>query len=272
MEDEHRDIREQLLPYALGQLDAAQRAEVEAALDGDAELRRELEQIEAVGAHIVGSVPRVPAPPDLKARVLHAVSAGADRPAVASRGDDVAGGSRANAAAASPVSLDDARGRRRRRAVPAALSGMLAAACLVLAAVAFSLSQDVEDQRARAERLERDASGRRGSPVGLEGTKVHAVSTKGAMDQAHGSLLKISDKQWILVLRDVPSAGVGRSWQVWTLDSNGFVENVAQWVNGTPTRVLVLDRSDVREVMVSLEPGTRPAPVPSSAPVANVKV
>ena len=259
MNDAHsEEMRELLLPYALGQLSVTEREQLEVALDADPDLRRELEAIEELGARILADVPRVAAPAALRTRVLDAVSPGADRPV-------------SESAAAPVASLDVAR-TRRRRLLPGAIAGSLVAACLVLAVVAVDLSRDLDVARDRADRLAQVAAERPGPPQGFEGSTTHPVSTTGEFADAHGSLVRISDKQWILLLRNVPSPGIGKSWQVWTLDSNGLVENVAQWVKGDSTRMIVLDRSDIKEVMVSFEPSTRPVPVPSSAPVADVKV
>lgn len=267
MTDDHRhdEIRELLLPYALGELDPADRARVERELDADVELRRELELFEAVGARVVSGIELTPAPPAMKGRVMAAVRAGADRPPVA---EPVA----APASAAEPRRIGTARSERRRRwfAGPA-FAGSLAAACLVLAVVAIDLGRDLDAAERRAERLERSASEGDGPPPGFGGAEPFAVATSGNFKSATGSLIKVSETKWILAVEDVPSPGLGHSWQVWTADSNGIVRNVAQWVSGG-TQLIVLDSPDITEVMVSFEPTTRPAPSPSLPPVADVKV
>ncbi|MCW2925903.1 MAG: hypothetical protein JWM98_3307 [Thermoleophilia bacterium] len=254
--EDNEEMRELLLPYALGHLEPVERARVQAALDASPELQRELEHVECAGARIIQSVPQVHAPPALKGRVLDAIRTSADRPVT------------------EPVTSIASFRETRRRRFTAATAGaaVLAVACIALGLVAVNLSNDLDHQRARADRLAKSAQ--RGSelPAGFEGVSSQTVSTSGGLADARGSLVHLGGDKWILLLRGVPRAGLGKSWQVWTKDSNGLVENVAQWVDGDATRVITLDRGDIREVMVSFEPTTRPAPVPSSAPVADVHV
>jgi len=256
-DDEHRqEIREQLLPYALRELGPDDRMRVEEALDGDPTLRRELEDVEAAGARLMASVPHVPAPASLKGRVLSAVSAGADRPDLAK--------------SPAVVPITQARSAWRGQIAPFGIAG-LAAACIALALVSFGLDRDRDSERARADRLEQQAGEERASG-GFLGVSSRELTTSGSMQSATGSLIRVSEDKWILLLRGVPAPGVGRSWQIWTADSRGQIRNVAQWLDGGDTRVVVLDRSDIKQVMVSLEPTTRPAPVPSSDPVVNINV
>lgn len=258
---QHDQMKELLLPYAVGELSTGERTRVQHALDVDADLRRELEMIEAVGARIItGAVEVTPAPPELKGRVMTAIRAGSDRPPVDA------------AAASQPRAIGSARSARRPRwsAMPA-FAGGLAAACLVLAVVAFDLGRELDAAERRAERLERAVDERGEEPAGLEGAEPFAVSTSGNFESAQGSLIRISDGKWLLAVRDVPSPGVGRSWQVWTASSSGIVRNVAQWSSGG-TQLVVLDNADIVQVMVSFESTTRPAPSPTLPPVADVKV
>jgi hypothetical protein len=256
MSQSHDDIRELLLPYSLDLLEPGERARVEQALAADPALRTELASFEEVGARLVSGVELTPAPPQLRGRVLDAIHQGVDRDAVAP----------------TPVaSLAHARERRRRRFVMPAFAGGLAVACLALAVVAVSLRNDLDSARSRADRLAAAANSARGQQNELAGATHYAVSTNDGFAKASGSLIQVSRDKWILLFNDVPSPGVGKSWQVWTADSNGLIQNVAQWSTGS-TQLIVLDRADIKEVMVSYEPTTRPAPVPSSAPVADVKV
>lgn len=261
------EIRELLLPYALRELDAADRERVERALDRDADLRRELEVLEAVGARVVSGTELTPAPPAMKGRVMAAVRAGADRPPV-----DAA----APATEPEPRAISSARSAPRRSwfAMPA-FTGSLVAACLVLAVVAFDLGRDLDAAERRADRLERAAEqpgpGDDGPPAGFEDAQPFPVATSGKLEAAQGSLIRIADDKWLLAISNVPSPGVGRSWQVWTASSRGMISNVAQWSTGG-TQLIVLDDPDIVEVMVSFEPTTRPVPTPTLPPVADVKV
>jgi hypothetical protein len=258
MSQPHDDIRELLLPYSLDLLEPGDRARVEQALAADPALRSELASVEDIGAQLVGGVELTPAPPQLRGRVLAAIQHG-----VAHDDSDVA-------ATAAPIPITSAPSRRRFRFAMPALAGGLAAACIALAVVSVSLRSDLDSARDRADRLAAEADGK-DVPPGLDGATHYAVSTNSGFAKASGSLIQVSKDKWILLFNDVPAPGVGKSWQVWTADSNGLIQNVAQWSTGS-TQLIVLDRADIKEVMVSYEPTTRPAPVPSSAPVADVKV
>lgn len=273
MSNDPVDIQELLLPYSLGQLDDAERARVRLALDADPRLREQLAEFEELAARLVSSVEQVPAPTALKARVMDAVDAGAR------------GGAQQQAAQAvqtaqfeqlEPVEQElpmttvtrPSRFRRRQFAWPA-LAGGLAAACVALAVVSVGLDRELEQRDSRLDRIEAQLEEGEDSP--FAGSETLAVSTSGKLDPATGSLVRVGDDTFVLLLRDVPSPGVGNSWQVWTADRNGIVRNAGLWQSGS-VQTMVLDAADISQVMVSLEPTTRPAPVPSSDPVANVQV
>lgn len=251
---EHPEIAELLLPYSLRQLDDAERARVEAALDADPDLRAELEALEATAARMVASLPRVSAPPQLRARVFDAIGA-----------------------AEKPASLADARDLRARRAggsrfggrlfAPAA-AGVLAVACVVLALTVVGLRSDLSSTERRLDRL-RDAGA---APAPARGLTTHAVDTSGPLDAATGVLVHVDDNTYVLSLRNMPDAGQGRSWQVWSRDTTGRVRNIGIWTDDARTHTLVVDSGPVDEVMVSLEQSTEPVDVPSSGPVADVRI
>lgn len=265
----HEDIRGLLALYALRQLDERDQVRVERALAADPELRRELGQYEHVAARLADGITPVSAPASIKHNVMASVRASA---AHRNGGtiDDIAAA--AESARPAPERTSRARDRARRRWFTApAFTGAMAAACLLLAVVAIDLGRELDAANMRADRLERAAEEGAGTPPGFENATPHPVDTSGEFASATGSLIQVSEDKWILAFNDVPTPAVGRSWQVWTADSNGLIENVAQWKSGD-TKLLVLDRADIVEVMVSYEPTTRPVPVPSSAPVADVKV
>lgn len=261
--ERHDEIRELLPLYALQQLDERDQVRVERALAADPELRRELGAFEHVGARLADSISPASAPASIKQNVMASVRASA---AHRNGGtiDDIADA----AESARPAA---ARARRRWFSPGPAFTGAMAAACIVLAVVTINTAQDLESANLRADRLEKSAQAPAGAPAGFEDARPHTVSTTGAFEGATGSLIQVSKDKWILAFNDVPTPAVGKSWQVWTADSNGLIENVATWKSGD-TQLLVLDRADIVEVMVSYEPTTRPAPVPSRAPVADVKV
>ena len=268
-ETRHDEIRELLALYALQQLDERDQVRVERALAADPELRRELGAYEHVGARLADGIASASAPASIKHNVMASVRASAAHRAGGSI-DDIA----AAAESARPASERSSRARdraRRRWFTAPAFTGAMAAACLLLAVVAIDLGRDLDAANLRADRLEKAAQQNTGAPAGFEDATPHTVATTGDFEGATGSLIQVSEDKWILAFNDVPTPAVGKSWQVWTADSNGLIENVAQWKSGD-TQLLVLDRADIVEVMVSYEPTTRPAPVPSSAPVADVKI
>lgn len=262
--DRHHEIRELLVPYALRMLDAEQRSRVERALDSDPELRAELEAFERVGADLVGTVPRQPAPPELKQRVLAAVQAPAQR-------EPLAHDAPAVAADEPPVDELARRRRLRRPWFGPAVTGALAAACVLLAFIAFDASGDLNSANERLERIEAELSDRTSAPAGIRGATPYPVSTTDEFSSAKGSLIRVSDDKWILAFNDVPEPGDGRSWQVWVASSAGDVRNVDQWQEGG-TQLVVLDSDDIVEVMVSYEKTTRPVPTPGGEPVADIKL
>jgi hypothetical protein len=252
--DEHQELPELLVPYALGQLDAAAATRVKRALDTDPELRAQYAEIEAVGARLAASVPAVAAPPALRSRVLDAVAAAAVPHPV------------------EPLRRERVQRSRWRFALPSLAAGF-AAATLVLAGVAINLDRKLDDTASDLKAATSEGAGRpSGAPAGFEGSTIHPVSTSGDMAPASGSLINVGGDQMLLVLRDVPEPGEGNSWQVWTADSDGTIQNVAQWISGGETQIVAIDRTDITEVMVSFEETTTPVPAPTSAPVADVKV
>lgn len=266
--DRHHEIRELLVPYALRMLDAEQRSLVERALDADPELRAELEAFERVGADLIGTAPHRAAPPDLKARVLAAVQAPAQREPIAQ--DSVA------AAAASPSlepRADQLARRRARRSWFAGpvLTGALAAASILLAVVAFDVSNDLDAANERLERIETELIDVDRAPAGFVNATPYPVPTTQEFSSAKGSLIRVSDDKWLLAFNDVPDPGEGRSWQVWTASSSGEIRNIDQWSEGD-TQLVVIDTDDIVEVMVSYENTTRPVPTPGGEPVADIKL
>ncbi|MCZ4497015.1 MAG: hypothetical protein JWM25_1600 [Thermoleophilia bacterium] len=248
------ELAELLVPYALGQLDPADSARIKDALETNEALRTELREIEAVSATLAGSFEPVAAPPALRSRVLDAV-------AVAARPHP--------ATVPMPRATQPAR-RRWRFALPA-LAGGFATACIVLGVVAINLDGELDDTRSEL-RQATEAPRGGGAPAGFEDSTVHTVSTSGEMAEANGSLIHVGGDQWLLVLSNVPDPGDGNSWQVWTRDSAGAIDNVAQWLSGGSTQVLTLDRGDIEEVMVSFERSTSAVPAPTTAPVADVTI
>ncbi|MCW2973873.1 MAG: hypothetical protein JWN72_2146, partial [Thermoleophilia bacterium] len=196
--DAHDELAELLVPYALGLLDDADAVRVQAALDTDPALRDEYAAIQATSAALVGSVPIVPAPASVRTRVFEAIGAAEQRAQEP-----------IEAPVAPVVPITRASGRRRPRfaafALPA-FAAVSAAACIALAVVAINLNNDLDDTRGKLARTGTAADA---------GFAPHMVSTSGELAPASGALLKVADGQYVLMLRDVPDPGLGKSWQVW---------------------------------------------------------
>lgn len=260
----HDDIRELLVPFALGELVDGELRRVQAALDASPELRGELAAIEETNARlIVGSVAHVAAPAALRGRVLDAIGA-ADRRAV----EPDAAAAPAAATVHGPVVTPAAPSRRWRwpRIVVPALAGGFAVACIALGLVATSLNDDLDAANRRLDGLERRAAEARAASDSVP------VSTHGDMAPASGQLIRIGSDRWVLLMRDVPDPGAGNSWQVWTADDDGNIRNVGQWVAGASSQALLVTEADIRQVMVSFETTEQPVPTPGSEPVMSVEV
>jgi hypothetical protein len=258
--DNIEGLGEELVAYALGDLDVAEQARMAAAIDADPRLQAELGAIEEAGARIVVSQAQHRAPSSLRSSVLGAVAnEAADEASLA----PVVPLQRASAPS-SP--------RRRMRWVMPAVASVAVAASVLLAFVAIDARSDVSALEGRLGKIEAAASSARdGAPAGYDGANILTVATEGAMEQSSGSLVQVGDKS-ILLLRDVPDPGAGHSWQVWTASEDGTIQNVAQWAAGDKAQVIVLDDKDIVEVMVSHEKGLTPVPAPAVPPVADVKV
>jgi len=266
----HQEILELLVPYALGELDGEARVLLEAALDTDPTLRVELAEIEAVGAALLSGVVEHAAPPALKSRVLDAVGAASKPHAAPRAGDTTAPGVNTPSA---PTSLGAHRARRRSRFLMPSFAGALAAACVALALVAINLNGDLDSTRDQLRKVQaaptaRDAS----APAGFEDAQPFAVATMNSFADARGSLIKLKGDKYLLALNGIPSPGVGKSWQVWTRDSSGLIRNVAAWTTADESQLLVIDKADVVEVMISYEASSRPVPTPSDDVVADVQL
>lgn len=253
--DRHDELVELLVPYSLGELDAATTARIERALDDDPTLRHELDAIEETGARLLATLPRHAAPEALKGRVMDAVGAASSR--------------RVDADATSPAHAAPAHRPRswqwRGFALPAA-SGVLAVACTVLALLVVDLRRDLDDARSRLERS--DA----GQAPFVRAGDAREVETSDGLANASGSLRAVGDDEYLLVIENLPRPDPGTSWQVWTADAEGTIRNVAQWTSGDRIQLLVIDQADITQVMISHERSTEPVPAPTSAPIASVRV
>jgi hypothetical protein len=245
------DLREQLVPYVLGELEGAELERLEAALLADPALAAELAEIERTTLDLAAAVPQHPAPPALRGRVLDAIAAAAEH--------DARTAPRRAAAAATP----SWRERLAARLTPGgALAGGFALAACVLGILLLDARSSLEETRSQLAQARGTAA---------NATQMVSVQTTDRLAGASGHLMRDGDRL-VLVLEDLPSAGDG-SWQIWTADRGGTVRNVGMWTGDGPTQAIAIDGAKgVTEVMVSREQTRQRLAAPSSSPVAAAKV
>lgn len=253
--DDLARLREQLVPYVLGELDGPELDRLEAALLADPGLAAELAEIERTTLDLTMAVPQHEAPPVLRSRVLDAIAAAADHDAPA-------------AAPEPPMAPALARRSRWRerfaiRFTPGnALAGGFALAACVLGVLLLDARSSLDETRAQLARANASAA---------NATQMVSVQTTDRLAGASGHLMREGDRL-VLVLEDLPSAGDG-SWQIWAADRAGTVRNVGMWTGDSHTQAITIDGGDrIAEVMVSREQTRERLAAPSSAPVAAAKV
>lgn len=253
---DHADLREQLVPYVLGELEGAELERLEAALLADPGLAAELAEIERTTLDLTAAVPQHDAPPALRGRVLDAIAAAADHDA------------RTAAPAAAPSSQGRAARRRWRdrfalRLTPgSAVTGGFALAACVLGVLLLDARSSLDETRTQLARAKATAA---------SATQMVSVQTTDRLAGASGHLMRDGDRL-VLVLEDLPSAGDG-SWQIWAADRGGSVRNVGMWTGDSHTQAITIDGGDrIAEVMISREQTRERLAAPSSAPVAAAKV
>lgn len=248
------ELRLQLVPYLLGELEGQALVQLEDALSRDPSLAAELRELERTSLDLASAVPQHAPPPAVRARVLDAIDAAADHEA----------GAATAPTAAAPASR---RRWRDRFSLPTpaypALAGGLALAAAVLAVLLFDARSALDESRTQLARAESAAKSR--------GAQLVSLQTSDQLAGASGRIMREGDR-FVLVLQDLPSAGDG-SWQIWAAHKNGAVRNVGMWTGAGTTRAVTIDGAgDIAEIMVSREGTREKLAAPSGAPVAAARV
>lgn len=259
----HADREALIASYALGSAttDDAETARQFIATDADAaRLYEEFAAIAAVLPEIYADTEAVPARPSaaLKERVLTAARAemGAHA-APPNRSDQLA----RLPTIASPRSITQTQERRRTWLSP----GWLVAAVLLLAVIGLggwniSLHRDVAQANRDREIVRVAASG------------VHAYTMAGTRNapSANATLIESSaDGGKVIVLaKGFPSAAIGQTYRVWLQKQDGSYVDVNTFDGGGEiTLVLPGNLNGIHAVVITIEPNTRPAAVPTGPPV-----
>lgn len=254
--DDRPDLREQLIPYVLGELDGPELDRLEAALLADSGLAAELAAIERTTLDLTAAVPQHPAPPALRGRVLDAIAAAADH-------EQRTSPKRASSKRASSADRPGLLERLAARLTPGgALTGGFALAACVLGILLLDARSALDETRSQLARSQSSAAA---------ATQMVSVKTTDRLAGASGHVMRDGDRL-VLVLEDLPAAGDG-SWQIWTADRAGIVRNVGMWTGNAHTQAITIDdATTVSEVMVSREQTRERLAAPSSSPVAAAKI
>lgn len=237
--------------YAVDALDPEERAAFEAHLRGCPDCQRELAEFRETAAELTWSV-AVPPPPDLRGSVLGAIRE--VRPLPPEHAPEAGTG------VADELSLRRARRRSRLLTLAVAAATVLA---LALGGWAYTLQQQQRQlvAVARAETELLNAADARVYPVRLEGQQTPVTF-----------VVSRSLNRAMLVGADVPAAGPGRTYQLWTLDQQQAATPDTTFSGGGYTRVFMTgDISDAAFLAVSREPegGSRqPTEVLAAASIA----
>lgn len=177
------ELQDQAALYVLGALDASEAAAFEQSLSDDAELRDLVRQLrESVGA-LAYAAPAVSPAADLRARVLHRISA-----------------------AAKLTTFPDERHRAKTPWLPWAIAAALALFCGILAVDRAHLQRAVAEARA-ADPL----SG---------ATVVPLATTPAAIAASKGSVVWQQDRQsGMIKLSNMPAPDPGKDYQLWVVDA-----------------------------------------------------
>ncbi|MGI8689753.1 MAG: anti-sigma factor domain-containing protein [Thermomicrobiales bacterium] len=258
-----RAEREALIAsYALGSATAADAETARRFIAADADAARLYEEFAAITAilpEIYADTDAVPARPSaaLKERVLAAARAERHNPTPPTRSDQLT----RMPPITSPPAIAEARVRRRARLS----SGWLVAAVLLLAVIGLggwniSLHRDVVQANRDREIVRVAASG------------VHAYTMAGTRNapSANATLIESSaDGGKVIVLaKGFPSVATGQTYRVWLQKQDGSYVDVGTFDGGGETTlVLPGNLNGIHAVIITAEPDTRPAAVPTGPPV-----
>ncbi|MDQ6603877.1 MAG: anti-sigma factor [Chloroflexota bacterium] len=260
--DAHAEQQALVASYALGAVTAADADAARRLIANDADaalLYKEFAAIAAVLPEVYADVDAVPGRPSvaLKERVLASARAEKGIPS-----DPVASHARPERVAALPPrSITEAREHRRTRLSP----GWLAAAALLIAVIGLSgwnvnLHRDV----AQANR-DRDI-------VRFAASGVHAYTMAGTQNapSANATLIESSADggKVVFLAKGFPGAAAGQTYRVWLQKQDGSYWDVGTFSGGNETTlVLPGNLNGVHAVVITAEPETRPAAMPTGPPV-----
>ena len=260
--DAHAEQQALVASYALGAVTAADADAARRLIANDADaalLYEEFAAIAAVLPEVYADVDAVPGRPSvaLKERVLASARAEKGIPS-----DPVASHARPERVAALPPrSITEAREQRRTRLSP----GWLAAAALLIAVIGLSgwnvnLHRDV----AQANR-DRDI-------VRFAASGVHAYTMAGTQNapSANATLIESSADggKVVFLAKGFPGAAAGQTYRVWLQKQDGSYWDVGTFSGGNETTlVLPGNLNGVHAVVITAEPETRPAAMPTGPPV-----
>ena len=260
--DAHAERQALVASYALGSVTATEADAARRFITDDADaalLYGEFAAIAAVLPEIYADTDASPARPSaaLKERVLAGARAEMENhtaPAVSRPQPD-------GAATVFPRSITEARERRRSRIAP----GWLAAAALLIAVIGLggwniSLHRDV----AQANR-DRDI-------VRFAASGVHAYTMAGTQNapSANATLIESSADggKVVFLAKGFPGAAAGQTYRVWLQKQDGSYWDVGTFNGGNETTlVLPGNLNGIHAVVITAEPETRPAAMPTGLPV-----
>ena len=263
LSDPHVEREALIAAYALGSATAADAETARRLIADDADAARLYEEFAAITAvlpEIYADADAVPARPSaaLKERVLAAIRVEiGERAALPNRSDQPA----RMPTITPPRSITEARERRRARLSPA----WLAAAVLLLAVIGLggwniSLHQDVAQANRDREIVRFAASG------------IHAYTMAGTRNapSANATLIESSADggKVIFLAKGFPGVATGQTYRVWLQKQDGSYWDVGMFNGGGETTlVLPGNLNGIHAVVITAEPESRPATIPTGPPV-----
>ncbi len=261
--DTHAEREALIASYALGSATVAEAEEARRFIADDADAARLYAEFAAVAAvlpDVYADTDAVPARPSaaLKERVLAdaraEMGARATAPITSDHPD--------RAVAGPPRSITEARESRRIQLSP----GWLAAAALLIAVIGLggwniSLHRDV----AQANR-DRDI-------VRFAASGVHAYTMAGTQNapSANATLIESSADggKVVFLAKGFPGVAAGQTYRVWLQKQDGSYWDVGTFSGGSDKTTLVLpgNLNGIHAVVITAEPETRPAAMPTGPPV-----
>lgn len=253
MRDEH--VPELLVAYALGATMGEECARVEAHVAECGACRAELAALQEDAALLGASAHEAP-PLTLRARVLDHVS---NQPQHAPTSVPLT----------APTSIRTRRERRpwRTFAMPAcaAATVLLAVATGVQSMRVSNLRSDLDSAR-RAPKQSPSASAPAGAMLAQDTT---TIETNGQLAKAVAIVGSTNGSSTMLLLEQMPQPPIGKSWQVWAIDSDGRMLSMSVMEHGAPVAVLQLPHTKhpIAAIAITLERAGG-AKQPTTAPLA----